>query len=425
MVNPWLLLLTRSRPDGGPLATRRQRVVVIHSSDEHYGSDRVLLDVLRVLDQRPATEVVVLLPDDVPHGPTPLCTEITRRHPTIRVEHVAVPVARRSHRSPAAGVALAGRTIGLAHRLRHLQPDLVWCATSATLPAAISARVARVFAVAVHIHEIWSGPTGCVLRLLARLTNARVAVSAAVEQATRLRAPRATVALNAVATLVANPVANPVATRRDGPSGRAMEFMVASRWGWWKGHATLLAAWSLAGSPGHLTILGERPRTGGGVDVRQLVRRHVANPATVTIAGEVDDIGTYLDRTDVLVLPSDRPEPFGLVIIEAFARGVPVIATRAGGVPEIVTDGVDGWLVEPGDIDALATRLASITPVEVARAGQRAVATHRARFTPEVFDTTITGVIETQLTPATAGTRQAAPQRQTRAWLRPARHTAP
>ena len=46
--------------------------------------------------------------------------------------------------------------------------------------------------------------------------------------------------------------------------------------------------------------------------------------------------------------------------IEALASGRPVVATRVGGVPDVVRDGVDGFLVEPGDVDAMADRLASL-----------------------------------------------------------------
>lgn len=54
---------------------------------------------------------------------------------------------------------------------------------------------------------------------------------------------------------------------------------------------------------------------------------------------------------------STSPEPFGRVIVEAMAAGTPVIAARDGGVPEIITDGVDGFLAPPGDLDAYLAAL--------------------------------------------------------------------
>jgi glycosyltransferase involved in cell wall biosynthesis len=63
-----------------------------------------------------------------------------------------------------------------------------------------------------------------------------------------------------------------------------------------------------------------------------------------------------LDRSQFLVLPS-RSEGMGRVILEAFARGRPVVATRAGGIPELVEEGLTGLLVEPGDAAALAAAI--------------------------------------------------------------------
>jgi glycosyltransferase involved in cell wall biosynthesis len=60
---------------------------------------------------------------------------------------------------------------------------------------------------------------------------------------------------------------------------------------------------------------------------------------------------------DVLVVPSCFPEPFGMVAVEASAYGLPVIATRCGGLPEIVRDGETGWLVEPRNSEQLADRI--------------------------------------------------------------------
>lgn len=64
----------------------------------------------------------------------------------------------------------------------------------------------------------------------------------------------------------------------------------------------------------------------------------------------------YYAMGDVFVLPSVS-EALGIVIMEALACGVPVVATNVGGIPEIVYDGVNGFLVNPGDVDALANRI--------------------------------------------------------------------
>ena len=64
-----------------------------------------------------------------------------------------------------------------------------------------------------------------------------------------------------------------------------------------------------------------------------------------------------LGSADVLLFPSLCWEVVGLVMLEAFAHGVPVIASRTGGIPEFIEDGRTGLLVEPGDAAALATQM--------------------------------------------------------------------
>jgi glycosyltransferase involved in cell wall biosynthesis len=69
--------------------------------------------------------------------------------------------------------------------------------------------------------------------------------------------------------------------------------------------------------------------------------------------GWVDPGSGVMSHLDLLVLPSYE-EPFGTVLAEAMAAGTPVVATTVGGLPEVVTDDVDGVLVPPGRPDALA-----------------------------------------------------------------------
>jgi glycosyltransferase involved in cell wall biosynthesis len=109
--------------------------------------------------------------------------------------------------------------------------------------------------------------------------------------------------------------------------------------------------------------------TGAG-PLERAVRRHAAGLSedAFTFLGIVDDIGAHLASLDVLVLPSivdGRP----VVVLEALASGIPVIASRVGGLPALVHDRETGFLVEPGNTREIAQHLSRLAedPAELER----------------------------------------------------------
>lgn len=75
----------------------------------------------------------------------------------------------------------------------------------------------------------------------------------------------------------------------------------------------------------------------------------------IIFTGKRDDLPELLAISDVMFLLSEK-EAFGLVLLEGFACGVPAIATNIGGIPEVVEDGTNGFLVELGDVEAAAMK---------------------------------------------------------------------
>jgi N-acetyl-alpha-D-glucosaminyl L-malate synthase BshA len=100
----------------------------------------------------------------------------------------------------------------------------------------------------------------------------------------------------------------------------------------------------------------------------------------VMFAGKQNEMSQFLAVSDVLLLPSEL-ESFGLVALEAMACEVPVIATRVGGVPEVVRHSIDGFLYEVGDIKSMADGCLFI--LKNARARQDMGAAARERATRE------------------------------------------
>lgn len=98
-----------------------------------------------------------------------------------------------------------------------------------------------------------------------------------------------------------------------------------------------------------LVMIGDGPDR---APAEELARKRGVE-SDVLFLGKQNAIREKLGQADLFLLPSQL-ESFGLAALEAMACEVPVIATNAGGVPEVVEDGVDGYLVEPGDVKLAA-----------------------------------------------------------------------
>ena len=115
--------------------------------------------------------------------------------------------------------------------------------------------------------------------------------------------------------------------------------------------------------------------------------------------GEV--LRTRIANAEFLVMPSTGIESFGLAAIEAFACGTPVIASRHGGLREIIEHGHNGLLVTPGNADELADAIAYAVsnPIQMRRMGLEAYQTYLARYTPERNYTTLMAIYHQTLAP--------------------------
>lgn len=353
-----------------------QEILFIHSSNEMYGADKILIEVLNSIPDLDRDRSSVWLPDDLPSSENRLGEFLDSLR--IKSESRPVPVLRRKYLTVAGFFPLV-RKIWITFRtLRRSKIQVVYCTTSAMVLCLSLARLAGVKRVVLHMQEIWSPREATILGFLARGAHEVFCISTAARDSLPAYIRRRAVLLtNAHSELNTSEICEP---SRTGP----LEFVVASRWNSWKGHRGLLAAWNAELSPGNLTILGGAPVMGAGVDVRELVSQ-LKHREAVSIVGEVEDISSYIDAADFLVLPSDKPEPFGLVLVESFARGRAVIASDAGGVLDIVTNGHDGLLYPIGDASGLATLLSSVDKDAARRMGTNARQTYEERFSINAY----------------------------------------
>jgi glycosyltransferase involved in cell wall biosynthesis len=160
---------------------------------------------------------------------------------------------------------------------------------------------------------------------------------------------------------------------------------VAGRLERWKGHEVFLRAMAQvvdAVPQAKSVVVGEPvPHEPGYYRELLVLRDELGLADRVLFSGFRRDIPSIMSALDVLVLPSSSPEPFGRVLIEAMAAGKPVVATDAGAVREIMEDGVEGFLVPPGDVQALTRAIKHIlthrdSALVMGRKGQARVRDH-------------------------------------------------
>ena len=118
--------------------------------------------------------------------------------------------------------------------------------------------------------------------------------------------------------------------------------------------------------------------------LRAMAAQHGSN---VEWAGYHPDPTPYYSAMDLLVVPSICEEGMPLVALEAFQRGVPVVASRLGGIPELVHDGVNGILVPPGSPEGLSRALVQLAcdPALLARLGAQARLSIDDRFSKKLY----------------------------------------
>jgi glycosyltransferase involved in cell wall biosynthesis len=275
------------------------------------------------------------------------------------------------HRTTIRATWLTARyTWQLARRLRELDPDVVHTnSLKSGYYGALAARLARK-PVIWHLHDRLAGdylpPTAVRLtRTAVRwLPDLVVCNSQETRRAAALPGTPAHPVIASPCCLATQPGRRSVgAVRIIGTVGRLTP---------WKGQDVFLRAFATvaAGVPGleariiGAALFGEDDYAGRLRDLAW----DLGIGDRVTFTGFVTDIARELSGLDILVHASVVPEPFGNVIIEGLAAGVPVVASDAGGPAETITDEENGLLVQPGDVKALAGALRRL----IADAGLRA-----------------------------------------------------
>ena len=353
------------------------RVVVLDHTAQTGGAELALLRTCAALDPTRVDVTVLLFADG------PLVDRLRSLGVRVRVLPLDARVAGADRHSAGRWAALGSllRTLPfigrLARELRRLDPQVVHTTSlKADLIGLPAARLAR-RPVIWHLHDrvapdYLPGVVVRVLRTLARRVDAVVVNSAAT--AATLPGIDTVLAYPGLAPEQIGP--DPVDRQRPEPPVVGIVGRISPT----KGQLEFLdAAERLAAADDRLRfrVIGDSlfAEQEYADQVRVRAERGVL-AGRVEFTGWVADPASELDRLSVMVHASPTPEPFGQVVAEAMARGVPVVATSGGGVDEIVRPpGQDprGELVAPGDVDGLVdavTRLLADPDLAASRARQ-------------------------------------------------------
>ena len=369
----------------------RPRVVFLDHVGRLSGGELALARLVENLD----VDAHVILGED-----GPLAERLQKAGAEVEVLPLP-PIARDLRRDqvgarPKAALASARYVATLTRRLRRLRPDLVHAnSLKSSLYGGLAARAAGVPLV-VHLRDRLAPDylpppalrvaQGTIRHFASGLiTNS----TSTLETVSRRPGHFAVVPSGIPASWCTRPIPDRLA--RPGPLRVGMVGRIAP----WKGQHVFLAAFAEAFPDGgaEAVIVGSAlfGEEAYGKELGRLVK-DLGIVSAVRFSGFSDDVWEELSKLDVLVHASTVPEPFGQVVLEGMAAGLPVVAARAGGPAELITDGIDGLLFTPGQSDELATTLRVLAedPLRRQELGQNA----RKRATSMTVEASAAAVLE-------------------------------
>jgi glycosyltransferase involved in cell wall biosynthesis len=399
------------------------RIVLLGPSGNIGGAERVLLDCVQVSDGYPGAELSVI---SLGGGPLVAAVNELGAHSAVVRPPASLAALGDSFASAGSVVlrmlpVIAGSPAFMRRFSRALSafsPDLVHSHGIKThvLGALLSSRTPVIW----HIHDYLSlrSVSARLLALLSRRCSLAIAVSESVAADARRCLPdhlRVHVVHNSVNTEAFRPEGpaadlDTMSGLQPAPEG-TIRIGLPATFARWKGHETFLEALSKLDRPqvrGYVIgapLYGTENSQWSQPELASVVKR-LGLDGRIGFTGLIDDMPAAYRALDIVVHASTRPEPFGLVIVEAMACGRALVAMQDGGAGELFVPERHALTARPGDAGSLVAALRRLVdqPEERAALGLRARSHVVATFGRERFATNLRAALSSAL-PAVAGVR--------------------
>lgn len=322
-----------------------KKILFLHSSSELYGSDRSLLNLIKNLDKN-IFSVVVILPEE-----GPLVNEL-KKIKGVEIAIYEIATLRRKYLTIKGVlqylIKIIRSLLFLLKIIKRKDIDIVYTNTSVIFPGGIAAKILNKKSV-WHIREIIDSKLERIVvsRIVNFFSDIIIANSKATGQSITNSNKKLRIIYNAIedqGNLLETSVSNNDNNRTNIVIG------MAGRINRWKGQKFFVdMAEKVLSVKANVNFVIAGDVYKGEEFLKEDLVNYILEKGLnkkIKLLGQVKEMDTFYSSIDVFILPSIKPEPFGLVVLEAMERGIPVIATNHGGPVEIIEDKKDGFLVD-------------------------------------------------------------------------------
>lgn len=369
-----------------------KKILFLHSSSELYGSDKSLLNLVKNIDKN-KFKIIIILPED-----GPLVEEI-KKLDNVEILIKEIAVLRRKNLSFKGIFKYINDFINSLLYLRKIVKknniDVIYTNTSVVFPGGVIAKLCGKKSI-WHIREIISNKyeRKVVSIIVNMFSDVIIANSKATAEAITNKIEKVKVVYNAIEAIEDRDEKDSII------KSDKITIGMAGRINRWKGQKLFvdMASEVIKKNP-YVEFLIAGDVYKGEDDILEDLKEYISKKGLedkIILLGQVKRMSSFYDKLDIFILPSIQPEPFGLVVIEAMDKGVPVVATNHGGPVEIISNNIDGFLVDYKNHYEMSNKVIELIEDEGLRKkiGEQAKRKREKLFSIQIYVENITKILE-------------------------------